>query len=185
MTVRQVHLETIDPLAAGLVGVGADEHPELVGLVLLVAGNSNPALAQAIAQGLDLPLTKAVVRRFAEMEIFVRVVDLGGFTAAARAFRLTPSAVSKLVVRLEARLGARLVNRSGATVPANFIVEDGFTRWVAAIADESRNATGGGVSCKLGEMKWVTTPDDSTCNSDRTKARQVAKRRDGSFARAL
>jgi DNA-binding transcriptional LysR family regulator len=50
--------------------------------------------------------------RAAEMEVFVRVVDLGGFTAAAHEFRLTPSGVSKLVSRLEARLGSRLVNRS-------------------------------------------------------------------------
>jgi hypothetical protein len=46
------------------------------------------------------------------MQVFARVVDLGGFTAAAREFRLTPSGVSKLVSRLEARLGSRLVNRS-------------------------------------------------------------------------
>jgi len=50
--------------------------------------------------------------RAAEMEVFVRVVELGGFTAAARSLRLTPSGVSKLVSRLERRLGARLVNRS-------------------------------------------------------------------------
>lgn len=50
--------------------------------------------------------------RAAEMEVFVRVVDLGGFSAAAREFRLTPSGVSKLMTRLEARLGARLLNRS-------------------------------------------------------------------------
>ena len=50
--------------------------------------------------------------RAAEMEVFVRVVGLGGFSAAAREFRLTPSGVSKLVSRLEARLGSRLVNRS-------------------------------------------------------------------------
>jgi DNA-binding transcriptional LysR family regulator len=50
--------------------------------------------------------------RAAEMEVFVRVVDLGGFTAAAREFRLTPSGVSKLISRLEGRLSARLVNRS-------------------------------------------------------------------------
>jgi DNA-binding transcriptional LysR family regulator len=50
--------------------------------------------------------------RAAEMDVFVRVFDLGGFTAAAREFRLTPSGVSKLVSRLEARLGSRLVNRS-------------------------------------------------------------------------
>ncbi|MCP3141783.1 LysR family transcriptional regulator [Pyxidicoccus xibeiensis] len=52
------------------------------------------------------------VNRSGEMEVFVRVVELGGFSAAARAYRMTPSAVSKLVARLEARLGARLINRS-------------------------------------------------------------------------
>jgi DNA-binding transcriptional LysR family regulator len=46
------------------------------------------------------------------MEVFARVFELGGFSAAARALHLTPSAISKLVGRLEARLGARLVNRS-------------------------------------------------------------------------
>ena len=50
--------------------------------------------------------------RSGEMEVFARVVELGGFSSAARAFRMTPSAVSKLVARLEARLGARLINRS-------------------------------------------------------------------------
>lgn len=52
------------------------------------------------------------VNRSGEMEVFVRVVELGGFSAAARDFRMTPSAVSKLVARLEVRLGARLLNRS-------------------------------------------------------------------------
>ena len=52
------------------------------------------------------------VNRSGEMEVFVKVVELGGFSAAARVFRMTPSAVSKLVARLEARLGTRLVNRS-------------------------------------------------------------------------
>ena len=46
------------------------------------------------------------------MEVFARVVEVGGFSAAARALRMTPSAISKLVERLETRLGARLVNRS-------------------------------------------------------------------------
>ncbi|PSJ38603.1 LysR family transcriptional regulator [Sphingomonas deserti] len=52
------------------------------------------------------------INRAAEMEVFVRIVDLGGFTAAAHACGLTPSGVSKLVSRLEARLGARLLNRT-------------------------------------------------------------------------
>ena len=37
------------------------------GAIKLVAGNSNPALAQGIANYLKLPLAKAVVRRFADM----------------------------------------------------------------------------------------------------------------------
>jgi len=52
------------------------------------------------------------VNRSGEMEVFVRAVELGGFSPAARALRMTPSAVSKLVARLERRLGARLINRS-------------------------------------------------------------------------
>src|SRR6201994_1123041 len=45
------------------------------GSIKLIAGNSNPALAHAIADGLGLPLTKAVVRRFADMEIFVEIQE--------------------------------------------------------------------------------------------------------------
>jgi DNA-binding transcriptional LysR family regulator len=52
------------------------------------------------------------VNRSGELDVFVRVIELGGFSAAARAFGMTPSAVSKLVARLEQRLGTRLVNRS-------------------------------------------------------------------------
>lgn len=57
-------------------------------------------------------MARQEINRAAEMEVFVRVVDEHGFSAAARALRMTPSAVSKLVARLEARLGVRLVNRS-------------------------------------------------------------------------
>jgi DNA-binding transcriptional LysR family regulator len=46
------------------------------------------------------------------MNVFVRVVEDGGYTAAARHCAMTPSAVSKLVSRLENRLGTRLLNRS-------------------------------------------------------------------------
>lgn len=50
--------------------------------------------------------------RTAEMIAFVRTVETGGFTAAARDMGLTPSALSKLVGRLEDRLGVRLLTRS-------------------------------------------------------------------------
>ena len=57
-------------------------------------------------------MSRSDINRSAEMEVFVRVVESGGFSAAARNLRMTPSAVSKLLGRLEARLGSRLVNRS-------------------------------------------------------------------------
>ncbi|MCX7165146.1 MAG: LysR family transcriptional regulator [Rhodocyclales bacterium] len=46
------------------------------------------------------------------MTAFVRAVETGGFSAAARDIGLTPSALSKLVTRLEDRLGARLLQRT-------------------------------------------------------------------------
>jgi ribose-phosphate pyrophosphokinase len=45
------------------------------GAIKLVAGNSNPKLAEAIAAYLSTPLAKAVVRRFADMEIFVEIQE--------------------------------------------------------------------------------------------------------------
>jgi ribose-phosphate pyrophosphokinase len=54
---------------------GKDSMSAKNGSIKLVSGNSNPALAQAIAEGLGLPLTKAVVRRFADMEIFVEIQE--------------------------------------------------------------------------------------------------------------
>ena len=47
-----------------------------------------------------------------EMKAFVRAVELGSYSAAARELRLSPSAVSKLVGRLEQALGAHLLNRT-------------------------------------------------------------------------
>lgn len=44
--------------------------------------------------------------------VFVQVVEAGSFSEAARQLMMTPSTVSKLIQRLEARLGIRLVERS-------------------------------------------------------------------------
>ncbi len=45
------------------------------GAIKLVAGNSNPVLAEGIGAYIGTPLTKAVVRRFADMEIFVEIQE--------------------------------------------------------------------------------------------------------------
>ncbi|MGA0393154.1 MAG: ribose-phosphate pyrophosphokinase [Rhodospirillales bacterium] len=41
----------------------------------IVAGNSNRPLAEAISAYLNLPLTKAVIRRFSDMEVFVEIQE--------------------------------------------------------------------------------------------------------------
>jgi ribose-phosphate pyrophosphokinase len=45
------------------------------GAIKLVAGNSNRALSEAIGAYLEIPLAKAVVRRFADMEVFVEIQE--------------------------------------------------------------------------------------------------------------
>ena len=47
-----------------------------------------------------------------DLRVFVRVMDRGSFSNAAKDLRLTPSAVSKLISRLEDQLGVRLLERS-------------------------------------------------------------------------
>src|SRR3569833_1659885 len=41
----------------------------------LMTGNSNLPLAKAIADYLEIPLTKALVRRFADEEVFVEILE--------------------------------------------------------------------------------------------------------------
>lgn len=50
--------------------------------------------------------------RIGEMQVFLRVVELGSFSEAARHLRMAPSTVSKLVGRIETRLGVQLLRRS-------------------------------------------------------------------------
>jgi len=54
--------------------------------------------------------------KWTEMQVFVEAVKRGGFSAAGRELNLSPSAVSKLVSRLENRLGVRLFNRTTRTL---------------------------------------------------------------------
>lgn len=91
-------------------------------------------------------MARSEINRSGEMEVFVCVVERGGFSAAARACRMTPSAVSKLVTRLEARLGARLVNRSTRAfqlTPEGCAFYERATRILADITDAERSAGAG------------------------------------------
>ncbi len=54
--------------------------------------------------------------RAGEMEVFVLAAELKSFSGAGRRLKLSPSAVSKLVSRVEERLGTRLLVRSTRTL---------------------------------------------------------------------
>lgn len=85
--------------------------------------------------------------RAGEMEVFVLAAELKSFSAAGRRLKLSPSAVSKLVTRLENRLGTRLVVRSTRLLQ---LTPEGETylaraqRILAEIADTEEVVSGGG-----------------------------------------
>ncbi|VVE86782.1 LysR family transcriptional regulator [Pandoraea bronchicola] len=88
------------------------------------------------------------VNRSGDMEVFARVVALGGFSAAARTLHMTPSAVSKLIARLESRLGTRLFNRSTRRLqltPEGTSFHERALRVLADIEAAEREAAAGAV----------------------------------------
>ena len=50
--------------------------------------------------------------RLQAMRVFARVVDEGGFAAAARALDMSPPVVTRMVADLERHLGTRLLQRT-------------------------------------------------------------------------
>lgn len=97
-------------------------------------------------------MPRILMERSGEMEVFARVVQDGGFSAAARNLDITPSAVSKLIARLETRLGTRLLVR---TTRALTLTEEGEAYHHAALRilqelnDADQEATGGAVRGRL------------------------------------
>ncbi|MAP94325.1 MAG: LysR family transcriptional regulator [Ponticaulis sp.] len=57
-------------------------------------------------------MSKLIRNRSGEMEVFVHVVEMGGFSSAAAQLGMTQPAVSKLITRLETRIDTRLLVRS-------------------------------------------------------------------------
>lgn len=108
-------------------------------------------------------MARLEVNRSGEMEVFVKVVELGGFSAAARAYRMTPSAVSKLIARLETRLGARLVNRSTRKLqltPEGCAFYERSTRILADLNEAERSAGTG--ECPVGGIRLNTNASFGT-----------------------
>jgi DNA-binding transcriptional LysR family regulator len=80
-----------------------------------------------------------------EMSAFVSAVERGGFSAASRALKVTPSALSKAMARLEARLGVRLLRRTTRSLALTPEGEAYYARARKIVADikEAENEVAG------------------------------------------
>jgi DNA-binding transcriptional LysR family regulator len=97
-------------------------------------------------------MARIVMERSGEMEVFARVVEEGAMASAARSLNLSPSAVSKLITRLENRLGGRLMTR---TTRALTLTEEGEAFYRASqrilreMSDAEQATAGGGTRGRL------------------------------------
>ncbi len=66
--------------------------------------------------------------KLGQITTFVRVVDLGGFSAAARDLQVAPSVVTTQIQALEQRLGVRLLNRNTRSVKPTEVGEAYYER---------------------------------------------------------
>lgn len=92
--------------------------------------------------------------RAGEMSVFVRVVEAGDFSGAARALGMSPSAVSKLVTRIEARLGTSLLRRSTRRLALTPEGEAFHSRALAILSDiETAEREAGGAATPAGRIR--------------------------------
>jgi len=105
------------------------------------------------------------VDRFGELKVFTQVVEARGFSGAARAAGLTPSAVSKLIARLEARLGVLLFHRSsrqvGLTREGERFYDD--ARNILTSLDEAESALAGDSATASGLLRVYVLPTFARC----------------------
>jgi DNA-binding transcriptional LysR family regulator len=97
--------------------------------------------------------------RIEDIEVFVAVATQGSFTGAARRLNRSPTAVTRAVADLEARLGVRLLNRTTRAVSLTDVGERflGGARHVLADLAEIEQAAAGQGSAPRGELA-ITAP---------------------------
>lgn len=99
--------------------------------------------------------------RLAAMETFIRVVETGSFSAAARRLTIGQPAVSKTVAQLEKRLGVRLLIRSTRGLSPTEAGRSFYDRATRAIeeadeADRAARGAGAGLTGRLRICAAVT-----------------------------
>lgn len=98
--------------------------------------------------------------RAGEMEVFVAAAELKSFSAAGRRLKLSPSAVSKLVTRIEDRLGTRLLvrtTRSLLLTPEGEVYLARAQRILAEIAETELMVANGGQAKPRGLLRINAT----------------------------
>jgi DNA-binding transcriptional LysR family regulator len=75
--------------------------------------------------------------RFTAMATFVRVLEMGSFSAAARHLNIRQSSVSKGIAQLEERLGVRLLMRSTHSLTPTEAGQAFYTRARRAVEEAS------------------------------------------------
>lgn len=95
------------------------------------------------------------------MRVFVRVVELGSFAAAARGFDLSPAMVSKHIGHLEKRTGARLLNRTTRQVRPTEAGATYFDQCTAILRsiDAAEAEAGADTSAPRGTLR-ITAPTE-------------------------
>lgn len=98
--------------------------------------------------------------KWTEMQVFVESVRRGSFSAAGRQLELSPSAISKLLSRLESRLGVRLINRTTRNLSLTEGGERYFKRCLEILADieDAEDALTGFVREPAGTLRINSTP---------------------------
>src|ERR1700733_2876496 len=99
--------------------------------------------------------------RLREMETFVRVVDAGSFSSAARDLKIGQPAISKTIAGLEDRLGVRLLVRSTHKLSPTEAGVAFYERALRAVteaneADEAARGAGAGLEGRLRISAAVT-----------------------------
>lgn len=105
---------------------------------------------------------------FSQMQVFLKVVESGSFTAAAEELGLTKSSTSRQVTALEGRLGVRLLQRSTRSLRLTNAGEIYYERARTALADliDLESLVTGFGSEPVGRVRITCPGGFTSCNSD-------------------
>ncbi len=98
--------------------------------------------------------------RLLSMRVFQKVIDEGGFAAAARALEMSPAVVTRLVADLEAHLGTRLLHRTTRRLSLSVAGETYLARVrnILEDIDEAHNAASSQTASLTGVLRVLAPP---------------------------